>query len=798
MFKNYIIIAYRNLVNQKFYSVINIVGLSIGISACILFGLFIKHEFSFDKQNKNAENVYRIHFSHPQSNGRIFEAQSPALLGPTLKRAYPEVKKYSRIYFSKQNLIKAGEIKSYENGLAFADSTFFELFSFATVLGNPKELLKNTNSIVLTEISAKKYFGNINPIGKEVEINNKYMFLVTGVIKDIPENSHFKFDFIATYSSLENQSESIYLPQWGATFGSYTYILTGKRFNHKIFEKKTADFFSSYAGVSKDRNWQIHMMPMLDIHLRSHLADEIEVNSSISKIMIMGSIAIIILLLACINFINLSTARSFKRNREIGVRKVLGAQKGQLVKQFLSESVLLCVISLFISSIVILLVFPVFLNLVGAEIKFDLESNWLTLIIIISCTVIIGILAGIYPALIVSTRQPLMILKNNSIFSRHKKGVIWLRKGLVVFQFAVSIALIAGTIIINLQHNYLKKFDLGFNKEFMVVLPTHENVSNKHETIKNELISLSGVVSSTVCEASPLSMKETNTECKPNGAAGAEAFGIKVNSIGADFLDHFDIQLIAGRNFSEEFNNEQAMIINEKMVQSLGFDNPEDVIGKSYFISINGYKPEIIGVVKNYNTNSLHTEISPQVFLHVPRWFSEFVVKINSININNTIMALEKMWQKYFPNYPFEYCFLDEAIDQTYKSEQKYSQVISISSVVALFIACLGLLGLTSFVIEQKKKEIGVRIVLGASVKSILKIFSSDILTLVFVANIIAWPAMYYFMNSWLEEYAYRITISFWMFLLAGGITLLIALCTVGFQTFKAARVNPVDSLRSE
>lgn len=800
LLSNYLKIAWRNLISQKIYSAINITGLSIGITACILVGLFIKYDLSFDKYHKNAGQIYRAYFSHSRSGVASYEAQSPALLGPTLKNVYPEIKKYSRIYFEKHCLVNAGEKVNYEDGVSYADSTFFDLFTYDAVIGNKTQFLKKVNTIILTESTAKKYFGHDNPVGREIVLNNKYRFEVAGVIKDIPLNSHFKFDFLATYASLERQQEAIYLPQWGATFGSYTYVLVDKDFNAKAFEKKAEKFFKYHAGLTNGDNWRVLVRPLTDIHLNSHLSDEVEENSSITRIFILGSISLFILLLACINFVNLSTARASKRAVEIGIRKVLGAMKYQLVKQFLSETVLLSIISFIISVGAVIIILPYFSSLVGTGIDFDLSGNWVTFLIMFVSVMFVGVLAGVYPAFFISSYQPVKVIKMKDMVQSGRKSASYLRKGLVVLQFSISIILIIGTIIINLQLKYMRGYNMGFDKEYMLVLPARDKVQENYNTIKNELKNIPNVLSATACEGAPISENGTQTECKPNGVNNADAFGIRVNAVDFDYMTHFGVKTIAGKKLSEEFQGDytKAMVVNENMVKNLGFKNAQEAIGKSYFISLNGYKPEIVGVVKDYNSNSLHNEMSSMVFMHKPNWFSEFVVKINPVNITSTINSIKELWIKFFPKYPFEYHFLDESIDALYKSEERYSNVVVTFSTVALFIACLGLLGLTSFVTEQRKKEIGIRKVLGASVQSIFKYISADFLKLVVMANIIAWPTAYYFMNSWLQNYAYRVSIQWWVFAAAGLATIIIALLTVGYQALRAATSNPVKSLRSE
>ncbi len=463
MLKNYLRIAFRNLKSQRFYSFINIIGLSIGITACILVALYIKQDLSYDIYHKNAKQIYRVEFSITESGRTSHNAQSQALLGPTLKNEYPEIKKISRIYFSERKLVKAGDIKNFEDRITYADSAFFDIFSYDELLGNKAQFLKKANSIVLTESAARKYFRNKNPLGAIIEIDNKYIFEVNGVIKDVPVNSHFRFDFIAPYSSLDKQAVANFFPQWGATFGSYTYMLVEKGFDPKAFEKKTESFFKTHSDNLGD--WRVLARPLLGIHLNSHLADEIEENSSMSRIIILSSIALFILLLACINFVNLSTARASKRAVEIGIRKVMGAGKFQLVKQFLGESVMLSLAALVISIIAVILVIPSFSTLGGTRVGFDLSDNWATILLIIGGVHFVGLLAGIYPAFFISSYQPVKVLKGNLSHSDSgRQNSSLLRKGLVILQFSISIMLIAGTIIVNLQHKYLRDYSMDLIK----------------------------------------------------------------------------------------------------------------------------------------------------------------------------------------------------------------------------------------------------------------------------------------------------------------------------------------------
>jgi len=800
MFKHYMQSTFRNIKNKKFFSFINIIGLSIGISACILVSLYVIEDLSYDKFNKNIDRIYRVHFEIQRTDDLLIQAQTPAKLGETLKNNYPEIKNFTRIYFSNKMLIESSSSKYFENNLAFADSSFFDIFSLEFVVGESKRVLERKNTLLLTVSAKKKYFGDENPVGKSLVLNGKYNFEVVGVVKDLPNNSHFKFDMLASYNSLENLSESVYLNQWGATFGSYTYVLVNDHFNIKKFEQKTENFFTAYTNVMSGKKWSLSYMPLRDIHLKSHLADEIKPNSSVSKILLLGSIAFCILLLACINYINLSTARSVKRLREIGIRKVLGAFKKQIVTQFLCESVFIVFIAFLISILIVLLILPNFSSFAGVEVKINSLFQFHGLFYSILAVFLIGILAGLYPSFFISSYKPINILKNNTFNPTSMKSSNFLRKSMVILQFVISIALITATIVVTLQNDFMQNFNMGFQKNNMIVIPAYSNLKNNYSTIKNELLNVNGIVSVTACESSPIGQLGMDTECKPEGYDSLKAFSIYVKSVDNNFMNQFGVEFVAGGNFLNNFNSQEnnCMLINEKMAKSLGYDNPENVIGKSFFISLNGYTPQVIGVVKDFHYSSLHNELQPQVFMFVPKWFSEFVVQVNSSNIDKTLKDVQNIWLKFFPEYPFEYKFLDESIDAMYRAESRFASLIYVFSFIAVFIACLGLLGLTAIVTELKKKEIGIRKVLGASTVSILKGISKEFVYLIIFSILIAYPFTYYFVNKWLQHFVYKINLTVWPFLLAGLMGLIVAMATVSFHALKAATAKPVESLKYE
>ncbi len=540
---------------------------------------------------------------------------------------------------------------------------------------------------------------------------------------------------------------------------------------------------------------------MLDIHLHSNFIGEIKDNNSISNILIVSTIGLFILLLACFNFMNLATARSSQRVREIGVRKTLGAIRKQLIFQFLGEAILIAAISLIISIVLTELILPGFSNLLNTKLTFDLFENFEILLLIIAAAIFVGIFAGIYPSLYLSGFKPVLALKNIESDFKNTKSGSGIRKILVVAQFGISIGLIICTIIVVQQLNYLKNHDVGFKKQQIVTIPFGTDITTKnYKTIENGFLSVAGVEDVSVGNGAPISDDVFDTSLFPKGLDGGDRFSVYIKSVDAGYKNIYDLNLVAGRFFSKELSDkwQDAIVINEAAVKALGFKNPQDVIGKSYLIGLNRIKPRIIGVVKDFNIASLRTNIKPLVLLNNPEYFHELSVKVNQANIANSVKGLKKVWKKYSPNYPFKYSFLNSYIKNLYQPEEKTSTIISTFSFLAILIACLGLIGLASFIFELRKKEIGIRKVLGASIPGLVKILNSEFMKLVLIANVFAWPAAYYFMNKWLQNFAYKIELNIWMFLLVGIITILIAFITISFQAIKAATANPIESLKYE
>ena len=801
MFRNYLKIAIRNLVNQKAYSAINIMGLAIGLTACILVGLFVKQEFEYDSYLSTSDNVYRIIEEVHRPSGEAKYGMTPGNLKTTIEGVFPEVKDVARIYFSYDDLVTNGEMKIYEDNIIYADSTFFSLFPYEAVSGNRDDFLKRKNTMVITESMADKYFRNDNPIGKTLILNNKNELEIVGVIKDVPVNSHFKFDFVATYKTLYDTPTGNFIEQWGATFGSYTYLMTYDNVDVKsLGEKITTEIVDKHFDLPQGLSMKLLLQPIEDIHLYSSMQDEIEPTSNVSYIIILSAIAFFIILLACINFVNLTTARAVKRAKEIGIRKVLGAFKHQLIKQFLGESIVVSYLALVVAFVLVEVVSPGFNTLIGTEVSIDYFSNVIIVIVILFTTTFIGFLAGLYPSFVLTHYQPVDVLKGSNRTTGGSKGSVFLRKGLVLFQFTISIGLIVLTLILNKQVDFMRNYDMGFEKEHTIVMETPVRIRDNYEAIKSELNSISGVNASCACLGVPVYDSGYGTNLDTKTENGGESINISVKTIDDDYQNIFNLKLVAGRMLSELTGADyySVSIVNESLVRKLGYSDPIEVIGKTYRIGLNNFTLEIVGVIEDFHYKSLHEEVTPLIFMRWRGIYQELAVKVSPVNMSTTINNIEKVWNKFFPGYPFTFSFLDEKIDGLYKAEDRSFRVITTFSMLAIFIACLGLLGLTFYSAEQKRKEIGVRKVLGATVSGLVTTITSDFLKLVLIANLVAIPLSYYLANKWLDGFVYRTDIDVMIFVEAGLIALLIAFITIGYTVLRSATANPVEALKYE
>ncbi len=808
MIKNYLRVALRNLRNYKAFSFINIVGLAVGIACCISIMLFVRDELSYDRQNEFADQIYRPTVLGTVNGHDIKAALSCAPMGPSVYHDFPEVAAYARLHKAGFPVMRYENKTFSEERFFWADSTLFNVFTLPFVEGNPKTALTQPNTVIITESTAHKYFGNENPVGKILNMDKQNDYMVTGVIKEVPRNSHFHPDFIGSLTTLQDSRN----PNWLSN-NYYTYFLLRKGTNPADFERKLNEEFRTHAGpqlkavtgisldqfLSAGNRYGYMLQPLTSIHLSSHLDYEIEPNSNIYYVYMFSAIAVAILLIACINFVNLATARSEKRAKEVGIRKTLGSPRLHLVGQFMAESVLMSGVAVVVAVGIVEILLPLFNDLSHKEMSLDLSSNPFSIPLLFCLAILVGVIAGSYPAFYLSSFRPIDVLKSET-----KKGgrKSFLRNGLVVFQFAISIVLFIGTFVIYAQLKYVQTKDLGFDKEETVVINRTDDLFNQIKSFEDELRANGDVVSA------------TNSNAIPGNQGGDSAFWLegtraeKLEDLQTMFCDFnfsktYGLQMADGRFFSKEHPSDTtAIVVNQEVERAFGV---KDILGR-YLVLPGETKAgerrfEIIGVVKDFNYQSLHDPIRPIVIRLLPEngYAGRFVtVRLGSGDHLSAISFIEKVWKKYAGNEGFSYNFLDDNLQSLYAADQRTSEIAGAFSVLAIIIACLGLLGLAAFITEQRTKEIGIRKVLGASVPEVIALLSAQFAKWVLIANVIAWPLAYYVMNNWLKNFAYRIDISLWIFIASGSLAFIVALLTVSSHAIKAATANPVESLRYE
>ena len=804
MIKNYFKIAWRNLMRNKIFSFINIAGLSIGLACFILIAVFVTVELSYDKYPANAANIYRVNLSVMGNGNVVVYPNVDYAVGEGMKNAFPEIKDFTRISSPKTDFVKYGDGQFKEDGLAFADSNFLQLFSIPLIEGNNKDALVQPNSVVISNAFAKKYFGNAGSIGKSLIIGLKNtVYKVTGVFDKVPDNSHFHFDAFISYSTF-----NITNPTW-SNLGYYTYILLDKNANARKLEAKFPQLVEKYVepeiahgmGVSLEeakksmKTSVFSLQPLTDIHLYSHTKYEIEPNSDIQYVYIFSALGVFILLLACINFTNLSTARSAKRAKEVGVRKVMGSANFALLKQFLTESVLMSVCATVFALILISLLLPYYNLLSGRQIGLQYLFNYRFISVLLLLTVLVGILAGIYPSFFLSSFNPAAVLKGVAVKSNRKTS---LRNVLIIFQFFVSTALVAATIIIYGQLHYIQNKKLGYDKEQVLFIPDARLLGNNQEAFKQQLLNDSRVVAATISRSVPGDPFMGGTQIYPKNENGnGQEIHTNIYRVDYDYLRTLGIQIKQGRYFSKNFQTDSAsgVVINEAAVNELGWSHTNPIDKSIMRPGLPELK--VIGVVHDFNYTSAKQKIAPLMML-LGGNYGSLIIKIKTSDVSVFLNDLKSKWSSFNPQGPLSYNFLDEKFAALYASELRTQRIFSAFAVLAIIIATLGLFGLSAFVIEQRTKEIGVRKVLGASIQNVLLLVTKEFLSLVLIAFIISVPVAFWIMNKWLQDYAYKINMEWWMFALAGGAALMIALITISFQAIKAAVANPVKSLRTE
>lgn len=806
MLKNYLLIAFRTIRLNKGYSVINISGLAIGMAACLMIVLYVFDEMKYDRHHADLDRLYRI-ASETSSEKWV---AAPAPMAEALTKDFPEVEEATRLlrFPGAENMLvkdEKGEHQFIESQAYYVDASFFKLFSFDFFHGNATTALVEPNTIVLSESIAKKYFGDENPIGKVLNIGLSFgnaNYTVKGVFRDENVKSHIPAKLLLSMNNSDVGAWAKMQTAWASNSIFHTYVKLRSGADAKHFESKLDDFLNHYGGEEfKAAGFKKHLFiqPVKDIYLHSNFGYEIASNGNIKNLFVLGSIASFLLIIACINFMNLSTARSERRAREVGLRRVNGARKGGLISQFLVESLVMSLLALITALVLIQLALPVFNQISGKTLSFlDEPSTYIALGVL---TTVTGLVSGLYPAFYLSSFKPLSIIKTRK--PSHVSAVA-IRKGLVVFQFAVSTVLIIGAMLITQQMRFMESQNLGFSKEQKIVLPiqTSESLMTT-EVFKNSLLSNSSINSVAVCGSYPGTESVTSMLFYADGKKAQENVDIKTTYVETDYLKTLDIKLLSGRDFTMPLTNDQGRIIlNEVAARQLGFTT-EEAPGKKIHFDLNNqtFTLEVIGVVKDYHYQSLHEKIKPLALLVAP-FFSgpnRFVIaSVNSDDYPTLLDNIKTRWSSVNPGSPFGFSFLDQDFQHNYQKEQRTQTIVQYFTIIAIVIACLGLFGLATFTAEQRVKEIGVRKVLGASVIQIVSALSKEIITLVVIGIVIAAPIAYYFMEQWLGNFAYHISIGWLTFVVAAAFTVLLALSIICYQTVRASLANPVESLRSE
>ena len=808
MFRNYLKIAFRSLWRNKGFSLINILGLAIGIAVCLIILMFVNNELSYDRYNTKADRIYRIYFQGDVQGEKLKESTVMPPVAQTMKADFPEVEEATRIRDYGFPKLIIGDKSFREDAFAFVDSNFFNVFTLPFLQGDARTALIEPNTVVITEAVARKYFGNRNPMGQIISFNdkNKAPCKITGVIENVPVNSHFHFDFFASMAGLPESK----VPTWMSS-NFYTYLVLRKDFDYMKLEAKLPNLVEKYIGPQlfkamgmtlaefkgKGNVLSFHLQPLTDVHLHSDFANDLSQPGDIRYVYIFSAIALFMLLIACINFMNLSTAAASKRAREVGIRKVLGSRKPELIRQFLLETIVITAIALLIAILFIKLALPVFNNLASQNLELNFAAYPLLIPLLLLLVLVVGVLAGSYPAFYLSSFKPVMVLKSKITGGRKSIG---LRSGLVVFQFFISILLIVCTLVVYNQLFYIQHKKLGYDKDKVLVLQNTWMLNKNQDSFRQFVINDPRVVSVSCSGYLPAGSSNNNNFFVSPGENTSQVIKTLRYDVDENYISTLGIQLLEGRNFSKQFSTDSgSVILNEAAAVAFGWR--KGAVGKTISRINNEGRKEVysvIGVVSDFHFRSLHERISPLVMAFSPDQGTLIVKLRANADIPALTEILKKRWSEAGAEDPLSYSFLDERYNNTYKTEQKMGLILGIFAGLTIFVACLGLFGLAKFTAAQRTKEIGIRKVLGASVAQVTGMLSKEFLVLVLVACVIAFPVAWWAMNNWLQDFAYRISISWWIFALAGVTIILIALFTVSFQAIKAAIANPVKSLRTE
>jgi putative ABC transport system permease protein len=812
MLKNTILVSLRNLWKSKGFTAINIIGLAVGLATCMMILLFVVDELNYDRYNTKTNQIYRVDADIQFGGNRMILAVSPDPMGPTMKKDIPQVEQYVRFRgFSGKFLIKKGNQNYQENRVQYADSSLFEVFTLPLIQGDPKTALVDPGSVVLSESMARKYFNSVDILGKSIIINDTNNYKVTGIMKDIPAQSHFVEDFFISMSTNAESREGMWVFN---NFNTYVVLKPGTdpkqlsgRFddmvNKYLFPQIRQLLGSSKEAFIKGGNFANYsLLPLADIHLRSNKIGEMGINSDIEYIYIFSGVAILILLIAGVNFMNLSTARSANRAKEVGVRKVLGSLRGSLIMQFLTESVLVSLISLVLAIALVSLFLPYFNHLSGKSISMDFFSRPGLQLSLLGLALFIGLLAGAYPAFYLSSFKPIKVLKG-VLSTGFKTGS--LRSTLVVFQFSISIFLMVSTVVIFNQLKFIRSKDLGFNRDQVLVLQNTDVLGSQSKAFRTECLRIRGVENVTSTAFLPTNSNRSEAPMFLDPTLDQKtAISLQIWNIDEHYIPTLGMTITKGRNFLEDYRTDSmGIIINESTAKLMGYKDPLNknlYIPKDYHGSNSAENTlafHVVGVIKDFNFNSLRQPVTPLVFLlgSAP---NNFAIRVHTTDLPGLVTQIKNLWGTMAPSQPFKSSFMNDDFNHIYDAEQRIGSIFINFAVLAIFIACLGLFGLVTYAAEQRSREIGIRKVLGASVNNIVGLLSKDLLGLVVIAGLIAFPLAAWAMHRWLQDFAYRINISWWVFGVAGLLALIIALATVSIQAFRAALANPVKSLKSE
>ena len=789
MFGNYFKIALRNILRHKGFSIINMLGLAVGIAVCMLILLWVGDETGFDKFNENIDELYRIVEHQNYTSGSLFPvAVTPEPIGPALKDDYPEVLEFTRLRVFNNVLVEYQNKAIFENGICFADPSILKMFNFPLLEGNKEAVLPGIESVVISERMAKKYFRKNDPLGRTLTFFSGQDMVVTGVMKDIPENSHLQFDFLGHFDFIRKTFG------WSGGWHNnnyYTYVLLQK---NSSIEKLGAEVFEYFQKIGQQSGTKFLLQPVKDIHLRSYFAIDIygATQDRSIYVYVFSVVALIVILIACINFMNLSTARSAIRAKEVGMRKVVGGKRVDIIRQFFGESILFALLAAVLAAVLVKVFLPAFNNLTGKSLVFALFSDVKLLLFFMGIAFITGVVSGIYPALFISAYQPVKVFKGGSASGFRSS---FLRKGLVVFQFSLSIIFIAGTLIMSSQLNYVRNRNLGFNKEHVINFTMEGFLASRYQAFKDELLQSPGILAATKSSDKLTYTVHSTGAFQWEGKNPDEHILVHQFSIDYDYVRTLGMEIVAGRDLSREFPSDanSSFLVNETLAKLLGYEDP---IGKS--VTLYDRRGPIVGIIKDFNYKSAHKQIEPLILRIEPRRDRHVFVRISGGNMPGTLGKIEKIYNKHVPELPFSFTFLDESLNGLYQSDKRTGKIFSYFTILAIFISCLGLFGLASFMIEQRTKEIGVRKVMGANLPQITVLLTKEFLKWIVAANVIALPVAYFAMQVWLNNFAYRTAISLWTFILAASFALAIALATIGYHSIKAARTNPGDCLRYE